>query len=74
MLSYRPSNAPPHTNTSPLESTMRVSPPAQTGSTNGKASFSITVSRASWARMPAVWFWPPMWVRILSISSTNTRP
>ena len=49
-------------------------PPAQSGSANGTASFSISVSSASCARMPATFGWPPTWLRILSTSSTNTRP
>ena len=40
----------------------------------GTDSFSIRVRRASWARMPATFATPPTWLRILSTSSTNTRP
>ncbi len=49
-------------------------PPAQSGSSSGTASFSIRVSRASCARMPATLGWPPTWERILSTSSTKTSP
>ena len=34
----------------------------------------MRVRSASWARMPATLGWPPTWLRILSTSSTNTRP
>ena len=58
----------------PLESTFTVAPPAQSGSVKGTDSFSMRVRRASWARMPATLAWPPTWLRILSTSSTKTRP
>ena len=54
--------------------TTTLPPPAQAGRVSGTASFSISVSSASCARMPETFGWPLMWERILSTSSTKTSP
>ena len=48
--------------------------PPRPGRASGTASFSISVSSASCARMPATFGCPPTCERILSTSSTKTRP